>query len=215
MCFSAEASFGAGVLCSVVGIASLRCSEKKDLLIAAIPFLFGVQQIMEGFVWLFEGKDFGYVSGLIFIGIAFCFWTTYIPIATISATVQKTERRIMLAILPVGIFLSVWALYVLSFPLEINLSAKQIQYIPTKQSPIILEYIYALAVLTPLWLMKNVYLRLLAIVVLFFFIVSTLFFNPARFSVWCFFAAISSILVFFYVSNKNLKFFTKINEKKQ
>ena len=205
MCFSAEASFSAGVICSLVGVASIKFSEKKDLLIAAIPLLFGIQQIMEGFVWFFEGKGIGYFSGIIFIGMAFCFWTIYIPIATMVTGMPKSLKNITLGLLFIGILLSFYGLFVLSFPLEINLSANQIQYIPSQKSPLILEYLYAMVVLIPLWLMKNITLRIFSIIVLIFFIVSTLFFNPARFSVWCFFAAASSVLIYLYVSKKDLK----------
>jgi len=211
MCFSAEASFSAGVICSLVGVASIKHSEKKDLLIAAIPLLFGLQQIMEGFVWFFEGNNIGYLSGIIFIGMAFCLWTIYIPIATIVTGIPKLRKNIILGLLLVGILLSVYGLFVLSFPLEINLSANQIQYIPSQKSPLILEYLYAMVVLIPLWLMKNITLRLFAIIILIFFIISTLFFNPARFSVWCFFAAVSSVLIYLYVSKKDLKILTTLN----
>ncbi len=202
MCFSAEASFGAGLVCSAIGAMSLRIANKKDLLIAAIPLLFGIQQIIEGFVWLFEGKGFGYFSGFIFITIAFCFWTIYIPIATFVSETDKVKQNLMLLLLPFGLYLSSYGAYSLSFPLRIDLSTNQIQYILSVPSSVFLEYLYSTVVLAPLFLMKNLYLKLFGASVLIFFIVSTLFFNPARFSVWCFFAALSSILIFLAVHQK-------------
>jgi hypothetical protein len=49
MCFSAHVSFIAGGLLTIVGVASiLKASHRSQRLFAAIPLLFGVQQIVEG-----------------------------------------------------------------------------------------------------------------------------------------------------------------------
>src|SRR5450631_2960436 len=53
MCFSPEADFTAGVAVAGVGIATLRrVRERRELLVGALPLLFGVHQLVEGFVWL-------------------------------------------------------------------------------------------------------------------------------------------------------------------
>lgn len=53
MCFSATASFGAGVVLTVIGVASIKKTHHPtQLLFASIPFIFGVQQIAEGILWL-------------------------------------------------------------------------------------------------------------------------------------------------------------------
>ena len=53
MCFSATASFTTGLLLLALGTVTLRMAqrpiERPD---AAIPLLFGVQQLSEGLVWL-------------------------------------------------------------------------------------------------------------------------------------------------------------------
>jgi len=51
MCFSATASFASGVLLSTVGAATIRENkEPSRRLFAAIPMVFGLQQLSEGFV---------------------------------------------------------------------------------------------------------------------------------------------------------------------
>ena len=53
MCFSATASFIAGTGLSVLGVATLRATRRKEEIpFAAIPLLFGFQQIVEGVLWL-------------------------------------------------------------------------------------------------------------------------------------------------------------------
>ena len=53
MCFSATASFTAGAGLLVIGAITIRLSrDRAELPFAAIPVLFGVQQLIEGALWL-------------------------------------------------------------------------------------------------------------------------------------------------------------------
>src|SRR5665647_2843196 len=53
MCFSATASFIAGISLSILGVATVkRAGRKADIPFAMIPLLFGSQQIVEGMLWL-------------------------------------------------------------------------------------------------------------------------------------------------------------------
>lgn len=53
MCFSAGASFAGGVIITGIGVATFRELHKPlQLVFAIIPVFFGVQQFVEGFLWL-------------------------------------------------------------------------------------------------------------------------------------------------------------------
>jgi hypothetical protein len=53
MCFSAGASFAGGVIITGIGVAAFREVHKpSQLVFAIIPVFFGVQQFVEGFLWL-------------------------------------------------------------------------------------------------------------------------------------------------------------------
>lgn len=53
MCFSAGASFAAGTALSIVGVLTVRNSRgARELPLALIPLLFGVQQLTEGVLCL-------------------------------------------------------------------------------------------------------------------------------------------------------------------
>ena len=53
MCFSATASFSAGTVLTVLGVATMRATRRKaEIPLASIPLLFGLQQIVEGMLWL-------------------------------------------------------------------------------------------------------------------------------------------------------------------
>ena len=53
MCFSPEADFAAGAVVAGVGVETLRWVRVgRELVVGALPLLFGVHQLVEGFVWL-------------------------------------------------------------------------------------------------------------------------------------------------------------------
>ena len=53
MCFSETASFLAGTGLSVLGVATLRATQRRsEIPFAAIPLMFGLQQMVEGALWL-------------------------------------------------------------------------------------------------------------------------------------------------------------------
>jgi len=58
MCFSASASFIAGMSLSAIGVAALRNTEARtEQPLAMMPLLFGVQQLTEGVTWLTFSYD--------------------------------------------------------------------------------------------------------------------------------------------------------------
>ena len=53
MCFSASASFGAGIVISTIGVVTLKkVSSPAHYYFALIPLFFAIQQFAEGFLWL-------------------------------------------------------------------------------------------------------------------------------------------------------------------
>ena len=199
MCFSAQASFTAAAICGTIGIACVIRCERKHLMLVLVPLLFGLHQAIEGVVWLYAGQEFGKLAGLLFVGIAFCFWPTYIPLSTLPLAPRGMRRNAILAILLAGIFVSLYAATILTYPLVIDFSSHKIHYITTKVGAKWVGYLYVLAVTVPLLLMRSLYLKLFGLTVFIFLLISLLFFFPAQFSVWCFFSAVSSILVFLAV----------------
>jgi hypothetical protein len=58
MCFSASVSFTAGTALIALGAVTLKkAGHGAELAYAAIPLLFGVQQLIEGLLWLSFSSD--------------------------------------------------------------------------------------------------------------------------------------------------------------
>ena len=109
----------------------------------------------------------------------------------------------MLCFLLLGAVLVAAAAWVLFAGLTIDFATNQIRYLPTKRYPLVFDYLYAACVTGPLLLHRNIYLRIFGFLILVFFGVSILVFNPARYSVWCFFAAVCSIVLYLFVASRN------------
>ena len=88
MCFCAGASFTIGSVLSVVGGATLiKVPRKSFLIIALIPLIFGIQQFVEGIIWLQINGEFqptfalGQAMPYIYLVFAWVLWPTFCPIA--------------------------------------------------------------------------------------------------------------------------------------
>src|SRR5689334_14768384 len=85
MCFSAQASFAASA--TLIAISAL-CFKKartfEQKLLAACPLLFGIQQFLEGIVWMTLQRSETHSSlhavGVYgFLTFAYMFWPIYVP----------------------------------------------------------------------------------------------------------------------------------------
>jgi len=110
MCFSAGASFTAGAVIAVAGVAAMtKVSRPSQRLFAGIPFLFAIQQIAEGFLWLTLQND-GHVilqkiSTYCFLIPADVLWPILIPLAMILMEEDSKRRNILKVFLYTGILL--------------------------------------------------------------------------------------------------------------
>ncbi|HEY0667876.1 MAG TPA: DUF6629 family protein, partial [Sphingobacteriaceae bacterium] len=113
MCFSAGASFAAGSILSVVGIAAIHKSVlKEQYSFAAIPLLFAVQQFAEGFLWLsLLHTSFEYLQQAVtyvFLIFALVVWPLWIPFSILLLEKVIVKRRILKLLLSTGILVSVY-----------------------------------------------------------------------------------------------------------
>ena len=172
-------------------------------MLAVIPMVFLLHQALEGVVWLTKATGCGRDAGYGFAVIGFCLWPVYVPVAAWCSESDARLRAFMLAFAFPGAVVTVAAAWVLFRGLEINFATNQIQYLPTTRYPLVFDYVYAACVIGPFFLHRNIYLRTFGGLILLFFGLSTTMFNPARYSVWCFFAAVSSIVLYFFVVSRS------------
>jgi hypothetical protein len=213
MCFSSEASFIAAGSLVPAGAWALRVCQARhrpDLLpLALCPWLFALQQALEGLVWL--GLDapptqaFAHPAAVGFLFFAHGFWPAWMPWCALRAA--QTRRPQLLPLLrfccALGVLMGLW----LWLPLLLDssrvlpaIAGGSINYQARLLGDGVLSHelgvsSYALVVLAPLllcgWRRLAWYALALLVTVVLSWIVATQAFT----SVWCFMAALLALLI--------------------
>ena len=204
MCFSTGASFGAGVILSVIGVASIKKANKSSQIIfAGIPLIFCVQQVTEGFVWLSLSNpafsSLEQVATYTFIFIAQVIWPIWIPIALLMLEEENRRKKIQKVLLGMGVVISLFLAYcLLNFHVEAKIIGYHIKYQQDypRQLSRIGALFYIIATIAPTFVSAYKRMWILGVAVLISYIITTIFYVEYITSVWCFFASIISIAVY-------------------
>lgn len=214
MCFSATASFVAsGLLMSAGAVVLTQYSyTKKEMPLAVIPIIFGVHQFSEGLVWL--GVS-GTISSAVqfyaiqfFTFIAMCFWPIFIPAAVLIYEYPK-KRKIFFGLLFSGMLLSLYLLYCFTIYSELYLdvnccnSLGYIYRMPFLEGK--MGYFYVFIVVASFLFSSNLRIRyVLGPVFLASYLLAMFMESGGDYpSIWCFFAAIISVCIYYALHNKH------------
>ena len=213
MCFSAPASFIASGGLVAIGGASIAIAKKEDKILAAIPFLFGIQQFFEGIQWLYlKSGSSSLAAGYGFLFFAFIVWPIYIP--TFVYVLDKKKRHILKYFIFLG---SAVALYFFILLLTQSLAINELRACVSYTFNFPLKYIvntgYILSVFVPLFISSHHIFRWFGVAIAILAIVAWLFFALTFASVWCFFAAIVSSMFFMYIKFKMTPQFKKLDKE--
>jgi uncharacterized protein DUF6629 len=209
MCFSATASFTAAAVTGSIGALTVWSAAKthdvRVLPFALFPVLFAAQQLVEGFLWLDLAQPApGALRPVLvhaFQGYAEVFWPVFAPLAAFLIEPERLRRRLILICLVVGACLSAYLLtMMIAHPYAAYVGDGHILYRNDHHYPTGIEAPYVLATTISLLLSSHRAVQLLAIVILAGFAVAYISFHQAYISVWCFFAATASVLVYLCIS---------------
>lgn len=201
MCFSATASFVAGGgLTAVGGSIATRARSKRELPLALIPLLFGLQQIVEGVQWVSaKPSSLSLAMGYLFLSFAFVLWPTYVPIAILLVETHPLRKRILSFCVFIGVLVSAFLLgTLLTKPLAIEVLNNHIKY--NIELPRIAWGLipYVLATVGSCLISSHRMIFWLGLGMGVGLAVSLIFYKANFGSVWCFFAAVLSIPIYFH-----------------
>ena len=206
MCFSESASFIASGGLAAAGVASMRIApQPHQKLIAAIPFLFAIQQFTEGWQWnALNAGSSSMIAGYLFLFFAFLFWPLYIPI---TVWILDKKRRKMAAFFIVASVVLVSLLgYVLATePLTVHACGHSIAYTISMSFNSLVILLYFLVVAGVLMFSSRPELRWFGVLVTFAAAITAFFYFSTLTSVSCFFCAILSSLIYFYLRQQRGK----------
>ena len=207
MCFSATASFSAGALLLGIGTFTLRAARRPcEWPFAAIPVLFAIQQLIEGVIWLTFSADTPLLNTVMTHAYSFfshVLWPVYLPVAVLMIEPPGGRRRTLTALVLAGSAVGIYLLYVLvAFPVVSRPTGQHVEY----DSP----HFFAAEVMT-LYLVSTTVSPLLSTLrgVKVFGALALLSFGAAYYfyatwfiSVWCFFAALLSTVIYIHFARR-------------
>jgi hypothetical protein len=203
MCFSAAASFSLGGLLSVAGIVSLKkARHTSEIPFASIPLIFAAQQVTEGITWLSLNDSSAAISPgfstYAFLFFAQVVWPFWIPFSFFQLKKKHESRLPEKILLILGTAVSLYLAYCLvTYPVSAKLIVQHIAYdqdYPANLGPYY-AVLYLMATIVPPFLSNIRHMWLLGAAILISYILTAVFYTEYVVSVWCFFAAIISILI--------------------
>lgn len=207
MCFSAQASFGAAALLSIIGLMSLRkVKHKKYYPFALVPIFFAIQQAFEGVVWITYNQPVNIwvnkFAMFAFLFFAFFFWPVWIPFAFVMIETKKERKNILYGLLGIGLAASsglIWSVY--QHGVSAQITCNHIKYIV--DIPGTFHYwggwVYCLATVLPFFVSSKKAAWMFGFALCASVAVSMYFYTAFFTSVWCFFAALLSVGVYAYL----------------
>jgi hypothetical protein len=204
MCFSANASFVAGIILPVIGVAAIiKVQHKSQILFASIPLLFAVQQIAEGFLWItLPNPDYASVSqGLTYVFLFFAqfFWPLWIPISILMLEKENKRKKIQKVFVGMGMLVSIYFAYcLLSYHVHADIVGYHITYTVDYPNPLgkYVGILYFIATVAPPFFSHIKRMWMFGAAILISYIITAIFFEHYVVSVWCFFASVISISIY-------------------
>ncbi len=204
MCFSATASFTTSAVIAVVGVATLaRTHKPREWLFASVPLLFALHQFAEGAVWLGLTGTAAlgplHIWGFIYMLYAQGLLTLLIPLGVWLIEPGRHRRKMLLPFLALGAALTLYMLWSLvTFHTSIGGEKHSVAYRNPGTSHLWIAILYVIATCGPLFFSGYRYIIALGAVNLVGVLLVILVKQYAFTSVWCAYAAVVSVLIYFH-----------------
>lgn len=202
MCFCAAASFTAGGVLSLLGVATLKLTKRREeVFFAMIPLLFGLQQFIEGFLWLsfqLEGKLLNVVMTYVFLLFSHVLWPVFVPFSIGFMETVPWRKKVIRGFQLTGIAVAAYLLYfIVRYPINAEIREHIVYVFPHFHIPPVLVLYIAATCVSALFSSQRIVVLFGALAFV-LFLVAFWFYYVAFFSVWCFFAAILSVVIYLH-----------------
>lgn len=204
MCFSATANFAGSAVLGAIGVATIaEVKHRRELLLAAVPWLFALHQFTEGFVWL--GLDHTLSStvtrdaGAAYVLYAQGLLPFLLPLSVLLIEPTKHRRRLMLGFLLLGGALALYILWgLIAYPLQISARDHSIVYLNAITTTNVVAILYVIATCGALFFSGFRDLVFFGLLNLIGLTVVMLIRSYAFTSLWCAYAAMISVVIYFF-----------------
>ncbi len=210
MCFSATASFVSATIVGAVGILSLNKVESPNQkYFAAIPLVFAAQQLAEGFVWISFNSVatplWQSIAIKVFLFFAIVVWPILVPYSVWKFEENKKRKRLQFILLTMGtLFSAIGAWYLFNYTSTATITGHHVYYelnFPLYNSLFVAVF-YLGATVISLLVSSRKWIPVLGILILTSYLVTNFYYKDYLISVWCFFAAVLSGLIYLMITHK-------------
>ena len=207
MCFSATASFTASAVLLGIGALTLRRVERPgDRALAAIPILFAIQQALEGLVWLsLNGKIHGMLGPAtqVYSLFSHVLWPIYVPLAVWLAEPPGSRRRGLFGFMVAGAAVGGFLLYgMIVKPIVARPVGQHIDYDSPHLYVAAVLALYLAATTVSQMLSSHRWIRWFGVLALGSAVAAYVAYAQWFISVWCFFAALLSGVIYLHVRSR-------------
>lgn len=203
----------AGVLTVVGGLSIASAAEDSRLLFAAVPLGFAAQQAIEGGVWLAIGNPTHHaalrLAVLAFLSFALVVWPTWVPVSLWVAERDQQRRRWLAWLVGAGVVVSAVAVVLLArWEPHARIGGHSLRYSFGVETGapvhVVLIVAYIVPTLVPFFVSTIDLSAVFGISLIVSLGIALAIRREALTSVWCFFAAGLSVLVFVSVRRASL-----------
>lgn len=206
MCFSPSASFTASaVLCLMGALTLRRTSVPREYALASIPFIFAIQQGVEGLLWLALRNPPHMTYWLIHAYIVFAgmVWPVMVPLSLYLIEPEPRRKVLMMAVIAAGGVIAVYTfMLVMRHPVSASISDSCIIYSYPEPQPGSMLLLYVIAACAAFFLSSLASIMWLGFVNMAAFFLCYYLYRYDLTSVWCFFAALISGLIYVHFSQR-------------
>ncbi|HVN57553.1 MAG TPA: DUF6629 family protein [Bacteroidales bacterium] len=208
MCFSASASFTSGVVISTVGaVVATKTKTPNERLFSLIPLFFGFQQFAEGFVWLSlqnaEYASFRMPATYYFLFMADVVWPIMVPISLLRMESSESRKRYLKLFSAAGLVLGTYYLTnIITRHITPVTNGFHIDYSNDFPDKLVMPafLLYLVVTIAPIFISGVKRMFVFGIVIFIAVAVSGFFYTQYLSSVWCFFAAAASVIIYWILT---------------
>jgi hypothetical protein len=200
MCFSTTADIVAGSVLAPVAVVSLRSARApRELPFAALPAVFALHQLIESLVWAGDDGDvsagLAHAAAVAYAAIAFPLLPLLFPVAVVLIE-PRAARRTALPFVALGAVVSGYLGFAMAtHGVQVTAHAHALSYDIGADNGGFWAVLYVVAVIGPALLSRSPSIRAFGAVNLVGLTVVALAYAEAFASLWCIYAAITSVLV--------------------
>lgn len=188
------------------GVTLASVQKKTDIAFAAIPLLFGMQQFAEGVIWLsFQNQVLLSIMTVIFLLFSHVIWPTLLPSSVFLMETKRWRRIVIGMCIGIGSVVSMYFLYYLiTEPVKATIVNQCIAYISPHFFRTFVLSPYTAATCASCLFSSHRMVQIFGLVAFLSAVVAFDLYQQNFVSVWCFFSAILSVII--YLHFRSLRF---------